>query len=44
MQQMKNMRQSALKKYGLGSKQKKAQIDKKTYEIKELEWEINEPS
>ena len=44
MQQMKNMRQSALEKYGLGSKQKKAQIDKETYEIKELEWEINEPS
>ena len=44
MQQMKNMRQSALKKCGLGSKQKKAQIDKETYEIKELEWEINEPS
>jgi len=44
MQQMKNMRQSALGKYGLGSKQKKAQIDKETYEIKELEWEINEPS
>ena len=44
MQQMKNMRQSALVKYGIGSKQKKAQIDKETYEIKELEWEINEPS
>ena len=44
MQQMKNMRQSALGKYGLGSKQKKAQIDKETYEIKELEWETNEPS
>ena len=42
MQQMKNMRQSALEKYGLESKQKKAQIDKETYEIKELEWEINE--
>ena len=44
MQQMKNMRQSALGKYGLGSKQKKKQIDKETYEIKELEWETNEPS
>ena len=44
MQQMKNMRQSALGKYGLGSKQKKAQIDKETFEIKQLEWEINEPS
>ena len=44
MQQMKNMRQSALEKYGLGSKQKKPQIDKETYEIKELEWEFNEPS
>ena len=44
MLQMKNMRRNALEKYGLGSKQKKAQIDKETYEIKELEWEINEPS
>ena len=44
MLQMKNMRQSALGKYGLGGKQKKAQIDKETYEIKELEWETNEPS
>ena len=44
MQQMKNMRQSALGKYGLGSKQKKAKIDTETYEIKELEWETNEPS
>ena len=44
MQQMKNMRQSALEKYGLGSKHKKAQIDKETFEIKQLEWEINEPS
>ena len=43
MQQMNNMRQSALEKYGLGLKQKKEQIDKVTYEIKELEWEINEP-
>ena len=44
MQQMKNLRQRALEKYSLGSKQKKAKIDKETYEIKELEWEINEPS
>ena len=44
MHQMKIMRQSALEKYGLVSKQKKAQIDKETYEIKELEWETNEPS
>ena len=44
MQQMKNMRQRALEKYSLGSKQKKIRIDKETYEIKELEWEINEPS
>ena len=44
MQQMKNMRQSALANFGLVRKQKKAQIDKGAYEIKELEWEINEPS
>ena len=44
MQQMKNMRQNALEKCGLGSKQKKSQTDKETYEIKELEWEINDPS
>ena len=44
MQQMKNMRQSALEKYGLGNKQKKTQIGKEAYEIKELEWEINDPS
>ena len=44
IEQMKNMRQSALEKYGLGSKHKKAQIDKETFEIKQLEWEINEPS
>ena len=44
MQQMKHMRQSALEKYGLLSKQNKEQKDKETYEIKELEWENNEPS
>jgi len=44
MLQMKNMRQSALEKSRLGSKLKKAQTDKETFEIKELEWEINEPS
>ncbi len=43
MQQMKNMRQSALEKYGLVRKQKTSTLDKKTYEIKEIEWEINEP-
>ena len=44
MQQMKNLRQRALEKYSLGNKQKKNRIDKETYEIKEIEWEINEPS
>ena len=44
MQQMKNMRQSALEKSGLRSKQKKAQVDRENYELKELEWEINEHS
>ena len=44
MLQMKNMRQSALEKYGSLRKQNKDQIDKETYEIKELEWENNEPS
>ena len=44
MQQMKNMRQSALENYGLRDKQKKSQVDKETYEIKELEWENDEPS
>ena len=44
MQQMKNMRRSALEKYGSLRKQNKDQIDKETYEIKELEWENNEPS
>ena len=44
MQQMKNMRQSALEKYGSLGKQNKDQIDKETYEIKELEWENNDPS
>ena len=44
MQQMKNMRQSALEKYGLVGKQKNTQIGKEAYEIKELEWEINDPS
>ena len=43
MQQMKNMRQSALEKYGSLNKQNKKQIDKETYEIKELEWENNDP-
>ena len=44
MLQMRNMRQNALEKCGLGRKQKKAQTDKEIYEIKELEWEINDPS
>ena len=44
IQQMKNMRQSALKKYSLVCNQKKTLLDKETYEITELEWEINEPS
>ena len=44
MQQMKDMRQSALEKYGSLNKQNKEQIDKETYEIKELEWENNDPS
>jgi len=41
---MKKMRKNALEKYGLSNKQKKLQIDKETYEIKEFEREINEPS
>ena len=44
MQQMKFMRQSAFEKYALGIKQKKAQMDKETFQIKELDWEINEPT
>ena len=44
MQQMKNMRQSALEKYGSLRKENKAQIDKETYEINEFEWENNDPS
>ena len=44
MQQMKNMRQSALEKYGSLRKQNKAKMDKETYEIKEFEWENNETS
>ena len=44
MQQMKNMRQSALEKYGSLRKESKAQIDKETYEIIEFEWENNDPS
>ena len=44
MKQMKNMRQSALEKYGSLRKQNKDKIDKETYEIKELEWENDEPS
>ena len=44
MQQMKDMRQSALEKYGSLNKQNKEQIDKETYEINEFEWENNDPS
>jgi len=44
MQQMKNMRQSALEKYSSLHKQNKDQIDKETYEIKELEWENDQLS
>ena len=36
MQQMKNMRQSALEKYGSLRKENKAQIDKETYEINRI--------
>ena len=44
MQQMKNMRQSALEKYGSLRKENKAKIDKETYEINEFEWENNDHS
>jgi len=44
MQQMRNMRQSALEKYGLARKQNNTKIDKESYENNELDWEINEPS
>ena len=44
MKQMKNMRQRALEKYGLGNQKKKYKIDKETFETNELEWEINEHS
>ena len=44
MQQMKNMRQSALEKYGSLRKENKTQVDKETYEINEFEWENNDPS
>ena len=44
MQQMKNMRKNALLKNAVVKKKKKAQIDKETYENKELEWEIDETS
>ena len=44
IKQMKNMRQKAFEKYVLDRKEKKTRIDKETYENKELEWEINEPS
>ncbi len=44
MQQMKNMRQSALEKYGSLRKENKTQVDKETYEINEFEWENNDHS
>ncbi len=44
MKQMKEMRQSALAKYGSGSKPDVSQMDTEAYEINQLEWEINEPS
>ena len=44
MPQMKNMRQSALEKYGSLRNENKAQIDKETYEINEFEWESNDSS
>ena len=44
MQQMKKMRQNALGKYGLKQKKKKSNLDKETYEINQIEWEINETS
>ena len=42
MQQMKEMRQNALLKNGLETKQNDFQIDKDSYENKEIEWEIND--
>ena len=44
MQQMKKMRQNALEKYGLTNKQTKSKLDKVTYEIRQIEWEIEEPT
>ena len=43
MLQMKKMRQKALRKYGLQNKQKRSQLDKETFEINEIEWELNDP-
>ena len=44
MSQMKMMRQSALVKYGDVNKADVSQMDAETYEIRALDWEINEPS
>ncbi|MCH2269836.1 MAG: HNH endonuclease [SAR324 cluster bacterium] len=44
MSRMKEMRESALAKYGSGSKSAVAKMDAETYEINAIEWEINEPS
>jgi len=44
MSQMKMMRQSALVKYGAVNKADVSQMDAETYEIRALDWEINEPS
>ena len=44
MSQMKMMRKSALAKYGATNKADISQMDAETYEIRALDWEINEPS
>ena len=44
MSRMKEMRESALAKYGSGSKSAITKMDAETYEINAIEWEINEPS
>ena len=42
IQQMNNMRKNALKKFSLLKKQEKTGIDKKNYELNEMEWDIND--
>jgi len=44
MSQMKMMRQSALAKFGAVNKAGVSQMDAETYEIRALDWEINETS